>query len=210
MSFVEAVRAAYRQYAVFQGRATRAEFWWFAALASLATLGMYATATALYLLSRDTGMLSIGASIVALFVLFSIVPAVSVSVRRLHDSGSSGWLILVLLVPYFGWAIFPVLMALPSSAAYNSHGPSRSRPSTDPRVQYWGRTRSGALLAFVEDFPKAIGAGYEPAWTEWIEFRRLQIFQVWYVRLGPNAPWLESDGQSSAPAFEIKPDAVVH
>ncbi len=210
MSFVESIRAAYRQYGRFHGRATRAEFWWFAALFLLATAGTYAAAIALYLISNERGLLALAGSIVSLFVLFSIVPAVALSVRRLHDSGCSGWLILVLLVPYLGWLIFPALMALPSSGSYNSHGPSRASTSTDPSVQYWGRTRSEALLAFADDMPRAIGAGYEPVWTEWLEVRGVQIFKVWYTKPGPDAPWLRGNAPPAVPSFDVTAGEPVH
>ena len=86
MSFAEAVRIClFRKYVDFRGRAPRAEYWWFvvfgAGLTGAAALA--GTEQLAYLVAA---------------VLF--LPQLSVTARRLHDTGRSAWWVL-LLAP--GW-----------------------------------------------------------------------------------------------------------
>ncbi|WP_157856646.1 DUF805 domain-containing protein [Streptomyces galbus] len=53
-----------------------------------------------------------------------IVPMLSVSVRRLHDTGKSGWRMLVALIPAVGPILYLVSMTVDSSPGANRYGPS--------------------------------------------------------------------------------------
>ena len=75
MSFVNAVKSGFRNYAKFRGRAGRSEYWWF----FLFTLLVQGVASSI---SENFGNL-IG---LALFL-----PGLAVQMRRLHDTGRSGW-----------------------------------------------------------------------------------------------------------------------
>ena len=104
--------SAFRRYADFQGRASRAEYWMFlllhvVVLAALAGLGVWSTRL-LFLTS--------------LYLLATVVPVLALGTRRLHDRGSSGALQLLVLVP-FGIVVVLVLMALPGRPGPNSYGP---------------------------------------------------------------------------------------
>ena len=99
---VAAYVRALRKYAVFSGRASRSEFWWFL----LANLIIVVAASVIEAVFRDlaglTGLLffppalSIGLGVYQLAVL---LPSFAVVVRRLHDSGKSAWWLLLLLIP---------------------------------------------------------------------------------------------------------------
>lgn len=80
-------------YADFKGRARRKEFWMF----SLVTAGMIITACILaFLLAFISDTLSyIMFFITGLFILLMIIPAVAICVRRVHDTGKSGWYMLI-------------------------------------------------------------------------------------------------------------------
>jgi uncharacterized membrane protein YhaH (DUF805 family) len=115
-----------RKYAVFTGRASRSEFWYFELfnlvvacvigfVAGLA-LGIYAGASGTRL---DASAPSAIASIYALAVL---LPAIGVSIRRLHDIGKSGWLILVGLIPILGTIYLIVLYCQDSETGANKYG----------------------------------------------------------------------------------------
>ncbi|RBY77568.1 DUF805 domain-containing protein [Blastococcus sp. TF02-09] len=107
-----AVRSVFTQYATFSGRARRSEFWWFV----LAWALMYVVAVVVDQL--------IGAPIFTLlFILGTIVPYLAVSVRRLHDTGRSGWWLLLNLIP-FGGIVTLVFQCLDSDPGPNQHGPS--------------------------------------------------------------------------------------
>ena len=60
----------------------------------------------------------------------SSIPSLAVSVRRLHDTGRSGWWLLVVLVPLVGWLIVLYFMVQPGETAENRYGPD---PKSDTR-----------------------------------------------------------------------------
>ena len=80
MTFGNAVRSAFHQYAGFTGRARRSEYWYFA----LFTVLVYVAASVV------DAVLGIPV-LTLLTVLALLVPTLAVSVRRLHDTGRSGW-----------------------------------------------------------------------------------------------------------------------
>ena len=76
-----------KKYAVFSGRARRAEYWFFALFNLIVSLILSAVDTAVGL--------EIGLSLV--YSLAVILPSLAVTVRRLHDTGRSGWWLLAML-----------------------------------------------------------------------------------------------------------------
>ena len=108
MGFGEAVDICLKQkYATFQGRARRAEFWWFtlAFVLVMAVVSAVAGGVTAATQSGD-GSVSVIAIIVGalggVVLLGLIVPAISVTVRRLHDLGFSGWWYLGPIIPIVG------------------------------------------------------------------------------------------------------------
>jgi len=81
-SFPEALKLYFKRAFDFQGRSTRAEFWW----ARLALVIGYFGAVALI---SALGTVAVYAMIVTLIII--IIPDISLSVRRLHDADKSGW-----------------------------------------------------------------------------------------------------------------------
>ena len=71
---------------------------------------------------RDLGAAKLPFAVMALFVLATFVPTCAVSARRLHDSGYSGWWLLVGLIPYAGEPILFVLLCLKGTAGDNHFG----------------------------------------------------------------------------------------
>ncbi len=100
------------RYAKFDGRAGRAEFWWYV----LANIVVY---VALGILAQISGIFLI---LYFLFGLAMLVPSVAVAIRRLHDTDKSGWLILIGLVPFVGWIILLVFYALEGTNGQNQYG----------------------------------------------------------------------------------------
>ena len=86
MSFINAVISALKQYTVFKGRASRAEYWWFSLFSALA-------GSAAHTLSLETG--DTHGVIAAIVQVALILPGISVGVRRLHDTGRNGWWMLI-------------------------------------------------------------------------------------------------------------------
>jgi len=128
---VESLRDNYlrpwRLYAVFSGRASRAEFWTF-------TLGNVLIGVLLYSLSEALGLPMVLADYGALelpFQLAVLVPGIAVTSRRLHDVNKSGWWQLIAFIPLIGFIIlFVDLIGRPT------RGPNRfgSNPHGDPVV----------------------------------------------------------------------------
>lgn len=58
------------------------------------------------------------------YCLFIIMPSLAVAVRRLHDSGRSGWWILISLIPFLGGIWLLVLLLMDSDPGDNKYGPN--------------------------------------------------------------------------------------
>jgi len=103
-----------KKYATFTGRARRTEYWMFA----LFNIIIIAVLTFLDTLMGIPGVLS------GLYSLAVFLPGLAVAVRRLHDTGKSGWWILIALVPFIGFIVLLVFMVLDSQPGENQHGPN--------------------------------------------------------------------------------------
>ena len=66
----------------------------------------------------------IGNFAVGLYGLAIIIPAFAVAIRRLHDTGRSGWWLLVNCVPIIGWTILFIWMVKDSDEGENQYGPN--------------------------------------------------------------------------------------
>ncbi len=106
------------KYAVFNGRARPSEFWWF--------MFLYLSALVLTLaaLALSTGLAKAG--LLAIAVLTP--PALAVMVRRLHDIGAAGWM-LIFLVPVVGQILMLVWLTRPSLPRLNRFGPEPGKAS---------------------------------------------------------------------------------
>ncbi len=94
MNFMDAVKKCFSNYANFNGRARRSEYWWFFLFCFIIRIGAMIidgsfSNKALESGSAGTGMFSI---IVGLAL---IIPTIAVGVRRMHDVGKSGWYLLI-------------------------------------------------------------------------------------------------------------------
>jgi uncharacterized membrane protein YhaH (DUF805 family) len=114
MSFSEAVHTCLSKYAVWEGRAGRAEFCWFNLLGGLITLGVVITKV----YSRTAGTVIFWACVIPL-----LLPSIAVGIRRLHDTGRSGWHFLWTLVPLVGGIVMLVYLTQPSDPRSNRYGP---------------------------------------------------------------------------------------
>ena len=117
---ITAVRSCLSKYAQFGGRATRAEYWWFFLFYVLSYVVAFFLDTVL-----NTSLV-----ITVLVILALVLPLLSVSIRRLHDTGHSGWWYLIAFVPIIGglWLLF--LLLQPSSSSMNEYGPEPNASAT--------------------------------------------------------------------------------
>lgn len=112
--------AVLKKYAVFEGRARRKEYWFFVLFNLLITLG-------LTMIDGVTGTLDPrgGVGLLSgLYTLAVIIPAIAVSVRRLHDTDRSGWWFLIAFIPVIGPIVLLVFMALDGTPGDNRFGPN--------------------------------------------------------------------------------------
>jgi uncharacterized membrane protein YhaH (DUF805 family) len=112
-----------RQYADFEGRARRTEYWMFVLFSVIAQIIFMVLDNLLGLafVSGSSGWLTV------LYVLAVFLPSLGVSVRRLHDTGRSGWWVLIALVPLVGAIVLIVFTATEGNRGPNAYGP-------DPKV----------------------------------------------------------------------------
>ncbi len=106
MDFGEAIKVCFNKFANFEGRARRSEFWWF----QLFT----------YIISSLT--CGIGG-------LVLLLPTIAVTARRLHDTGRSGWLQLLMFIPIVGYVLIIIWTVQDSDPGTNEYGPN---PKVEP------------------------------------------------------------------------------
>jgi uncharacterized membrane protein YhaH (DUF805 family) len=125
MTFGAAVSSVLTQYTGFSGRARRSEFWWFTLFAFV-----------LYLV---VGVLDIAmhSSVLGVVVALGLLlPTLAVTVRRLHDTGRSGWWIFITLIPLVGGIVLLVFECTDSEPGPNRFGPS---PKSDAADHGWAQ-----------------------------------------------------------------------
>ena len=106
-----------RKYAVFHGRASRQEYWYFFLFNILFSIG-------LGVVDGVTGSSRVGIGLLGgLYSLAMFVPGVAVSIRRLHDTGRSGWWLLIGLVPLVGVIVLFIFTVQAGGAGQNQYGP---------------------------------------------------------------------------------------
>lgn len=122
----------YRDYGIISGRSRRKEYWLFVmfCVAVYFPLGWLEQQPHLILGYDRTGDFPL---LKLVFVGYSLLPFLCVTVRRLHDTGRSGWWILTLLVPFVGWMVLLYFMVLKGDERLNQYGPS-PKPSPPPAV----------------------------------------------------------------------------
>jgi uncharacterized membrane protein YhaH (DUF805 family) len=108
------------KYTVWKGRATRSEYWYFILFTTLITIGLTMIDLAAGTFDEETsqGLIS------GLFSLFIFLPSIAVFVRRLHDTGRSGWWFWILLVPLIGFIVILVFFCTDSQEEANQYGPN--------------------------------------------------------------------------------------
>ena len=102
-----------KKYAVFSGRARRKEFWMFVLINFIIAV----------VLSGVDMMLGLG-FLGFIYAIATLIPALAVGARRLHDIGKTGWWQLVGLVPLIGLIILIIFFVMDSNPGDNQYGPN--------------------------------------------------------------------------------------
>lgn len=133
MSLTDSVRTCLRKYGVFKGRAQASEYWFFFLALTIVNAVIFVALMIPALATMDPvtqepGVLgSIGSALMGIIGVGVFVPLLAAGVRRLHDTGRSGWLYLLCLIPFVGGIVLIVLLASPGQLGPNEYGP-------DPRA----------------------------------------------------------------------------
>lgn len=145
----------------FKGRATRAEFWWVVLIFS--AIGMVAVVADVLMMSKITStgdqaaLLALGPFdfYSTVYSLVTAIPFLTLSVRRLHDVGMSGFWWLLNLIPGVGAIILIVIYCLPSDNNTSVHGTPKGltagRSSKPVTVDAHKRAMQGYATLFDKD-----------------------------------------------------------
>ena len=110
MNFSDSLITCLKKYFVFKGRASRSEYWWF----QLIVTPSYFIST---LFNNEISYLFLG------ITLFTLIPAISAGVRRLHDTNRSGFFLLISFIPFIGGIVLLFLLIPEGTKGKNKFGP---------------------------------------------------------------------------------------
>ncbi len=111
----------FKKYAVFDGRASRSEYWYFTLFNLLVSILVMIAFSVVRLSGSMIGGFIVGV-ISFLYSVGSLIPSLAVGIRRLHDTNRSGWWVLISLVPLVGTIWLLVLLVLDSTLGENEYG----------------------------------------------------------------------------------------
>ena len=120
MTFGQSISTCFSNFANFQGRARRSKFWWFFLFSSVILSVVQVLLAFAPDGFPDSTAFAVTASKIIGIVL--LIPFYAVDARRLHDTGKSGWLQLLVLIPCAGAIILYVLWAQAGSEVDNQYG----------------------------------------------------------------------------------------
>ena len=110
MTFSEAVSTCLKKYFVFEGRASRSEYWWFQLIVSPSYLISE-------VLDNEISFFFLG------ITLITLIPAISAGARRLHDTNRSGFFLLISFIPFIGGLVLLFFLIPVGTKGKNRFGP---------------------------------------------------------------------------------------
>lgn len=120
---LEAIKRFWKKYAVFTGRASRSEYWWWALVSAIVSGILNAAG------STGNGNTGTSTALGGLWFLATVVPSLALGARRLHDANLSAWFLLLALIPVLGWiALFILMIMPPNPAGQRFDRPSQAYP----------------------------------------------------------------------------------
>jgi uncharacterized membrane protein YhaH (DUF805 family) len=131
-----------RQYADFEGRAGRTEYWMFVLFNFIISCVISIIAVAITLITHNSSAVLLS----YLYTFATMIPGLAVMVRRLHDTGRSAWYLLVSLIPLAGGIWLLVLFISEGTPGRNRYGdnPGNAGSCTD-----FNRNKSVAVTLIV-------------------------------------------------------------
>ena len=113
MTFSEAVKSGFDHYATFSGRASRPAYWWWVLFVIVVSIVASMIDAAIGTWGVFTGLAG----------LALLLPNISVSIRRLHDTNRTGWWILIGLIPLIGFIVLLIFYLEQGDDGENQYGP---------------------------------------------------------------------------------------
>ena len=102
----------WKKFVDFNGRARRQEYWMFVLFSFLASVALQIV----------DGILGTAGALAGIYGLAALIPSLAVTVRRLHDTDRSGWMILISLIPIVGAIVLLVFLCSDSKPGDNRFG----------------------------------------------------------------------------------------
>ncbi|NJB81553.1 DUF805 domain-containing protein [Wenyingzhuangia aestuarii] len=112
-----------KQYADFNGRARRKEYWMFFLFNIIISWVLQGIAI--------TSGFSLIGYIASIYSLAVLLPGIGVSIRRLHDVNKSGWFMFIALIPLVGMIWLIVVLATEGDKGPNQYGPDPKNPTDE-------------------------------------------------------------------------------
>ena len=147
MTFGQAVKHVFSNYATFSGRASRSEFWWWYLFTAIVSVIVFIPAMPWYLdlvtatnsqaadavmaLPPITGLASVGLILSTLWSLAVLIPTIAVAARRLHDTNKSGWWLLLWFLSCcfgIGAIILIIFWVMAGTPGPNRYGEGPAQP----------------------------------------------------------------------------------
>lgn len=116
----------YKRYAEFAGRSDRKEFWYYVLFYVIVSAILSIVDRTLFFGAMEADGTALN-PLTSIFALASLIPTIAVSVRRLHDTGRSGWWVLLWLVPLVGWIPLLIWYCQKGHAEPNGYGEAPAR-----------------------------------------------------------------------------------
>jgi uncharacterized membrane protein YhaH (DUF805 family) len=121
MTFIDAIKSFFKNYATFKGRARRSEFWFAALFTSLASLAISIIAPGHREMMSDWGVEQ-SSTLSNLWSLATFIPTLAITWRRLHDVNKSGGWFFFTLLPIVGWILLLIQLVKDSDEGVNQYG----------------------------------------------------------------------------------------
>lgn len=119
--FVDTVKS---RYAKFDGRASRSEYWYF--ILFYLILSFIVALIDTFVLNPMMGVTPVdsaqGGILQIIVALALLVPSIALAIRRLHDTGKSGWWLLIALIPVIGALVLLYFYVVDSESGTNRFG----------------------------------------------------------------------------------------
>lgn len=121
MSFVDAIKSYFKNYATFTGRARRSEYWYAALFTTLVSTILSVIFPGSVMQVGDLQVMQ-NSPIVSLWSIATLVPSLAITWRRLHDVSKGGPYVFFALIPIVGWIMVLIQLVKDSTAGANSFG----------------------------------------------------------------------------------------